>query len=155
MQTIRAHTGALPETPLFSVYLCALRGPRAQKVLIQATPDAQSRYAGDAAWKLALAATGAPEAAFVAVYHEDVAPLVSSKYGAPMGRQSGNLDRSDYSLWRARAVPLNSQRYDKGGVYWGLRPRDARLYAVQDGMGNIAYVDACSRSEAIETAKGD
>lgn len=153
MQTIRVHTGAMPETPLFSVYLCALRGAKALKVLIQAEPGKPHHHASDNAMALALKTQDAPESAFVAVYHENVTPDVSSRYGAPMGRISGNLDHSDYSLWRAKAVPLNGGGYDRGGAYWGLRARGERLFAVQDGMGNVAFVDACDSKTAIEIAK--
>lgn len=155
MQTVRVHTGAMPETPLFSVYLCALRGARALKVLIQAEPSETQRHASDKAVSLALETQNAPFAAFVAVYQENPTPDVSGRYGAPMGRASGNLDHSDYSLWRAKAVPLNSGGYDKGGAYWGLRSRGKRLFAVQDGMGNVAFVDARDGKDAIERAKGE
>lgn len=64
------------------------------------------------------------------------------------------MDHSDYDLWRAKAVPLDGGGYDRGGAYWGFRSNGERLYAVQDGMGNIAYVDARDGKHALEVAKG-
>lgn len=155
MQHVRAFTGAQPTDPAFHVYIGALRVARAVKVTIQAAPTAESRHASDAACKLALKVMRAPECAFVAVYQVDPTPDVSCRYGAPMGRMSRVLDSDgeDFSLFRASRVPLDSGGYDKGGAYWGQRPRGLSLYAVQDGMGNVAFVDARSNRDAIERAK--
>lgn len=149
MDSYRIFDGQLPETPLFHVYLCALRGKKALKVSVQAEATPTCRHASDRAVEKVLRREGAPESAFVAVYHDNPTPSVSGKHGAPMGRASGNLDH-DSENWRASLVALDCGGYDKGGAYWGSRAGNERLYAVQDGMGNIAFVDACNAKQAIE-----
>ncbi len=44
---------------------------------------------------------------------------VSSRYGAPMGRQSDNISMSE-GTGTLHAVPLEDGGYDSGGAYWGL-----------------------------------
>lgn len=93
---------------------------------------------------------GAPRSAVGAVYRADVCPRVNSQYGAPMGRADNAMDHdSPRKKWRARAVRLDAYGYDKGGAYWGHRFWPLRLYAVQDGQGNLSYIDATSSKEAI------
>ena len=106
----------------------------------------------DQAVTLALLREGAPDSAFCTVYQVDTTPPVSAAYGAPMGRPSSgpmsNAHRPDY---RASRVRLNAGGYDKGGAYWG---RGMALWAVQDGEGNLCFVRAASRADAINTAGG-
>lgn len=99
-----------------------------------------------------LKAENAPENAFLAVYQDNPVPKVSCRYGAPQGRPSGNLDHD--GRWEAKALDLD-EGYDEGGAYWGMREWPMRLFAVQDGMGNIAYVDAPSSDEALMVAAGE
>lgn len=140
------HNGHGTDSPLFTVYLCAMRGPKAEKFTIRHTDS-------DAAVNAVLAETGAPFAAFEAVYLEDVTPRVSGKYGAPMGRAGrGMISCDDTQHYRARKIPLDSGGYDKGGAYWGLRFGATSLYCVQDSDGNHVFVDATSRADAIATA---
>lgn len=82
----------------------------------------------------------------------DPVPHVSGRYGAPMGRYGGKLD-PDAPHWRATRLPLDGGGYDKGGAYWGTRPIGVSLYAVQDGVGNVAYVDARGTDDAIRVAR--
>lgn len=157
METIRVFDGSQPESPLFAVYLCALRGPKALKVLVRAEGRpfeklGKPHHASDIAMGKALRAAGAPECAFVAVYQVDTAPPVSARYGAPMGRRGHPIQHDDDLPMRAARVPLDSGGYDRGGAYWGLRPRGLHLYAVQDGLGGLEYVDAPSSRAAIATA---
>lgn len=154
MKTVTIHDGHGPESPLFAVYLCALRGPKAEKILVRAVPTETQRHASDVAISKALRATGAPECAFIAVYQDDPTPRVSGMFGAPLGRTGRMLDYDEDApeLIRARVVPIDAGGYDKGGAYWGLRPAGMRLFAVQDGMGNIAFIDAANRADAIASA---
>jgi hypothetical protein len=104
----------------------------------------------DQAVKQVLDFEGAPFSALVSVYQDDPVPDVSCKYGAPHGRRSANLDHD--GPWKAEAVELDEGGYDKGGCYWGLRKEGISIYAVQDGMGNIAFVDASSPESALVAA---
>jgi len=104
----------------------------------------------DQAVKQVLDFEGAPFSAFVSVYQDDPVPEVSAKYGAPHGRMSANLDHD--GPWKADKVELDEGGYDKGGCYWGLRSEDKSIFAVQDGMGNIAFVDAANAKSALEVA---
>jgi hypothetical protein len=94
----------------------------------------------DTAVDMALEAEGAPFEAFVSVYQVNPTPDVSSPYGAPHGRMDNGLDHD--GNWRADRIELDEGGYDPGGAYWGLRFSPTSLFAVQDGMGNIAFVDA-------------
>lgn len=82
----------------------------------------------------------------------DPTPLVSCKYGAPMGRHGGSLDH-DSPHWKATRLNLDSGGYDRGGAYWGVRPSGVSLYAVQDGVGDVIYVDAVNAGAAIAEAR--
>lgn len=74
----------------------------------------------------------------------------ASPYGAQMGRMSDRLDATGRLI--AQRVSIDQGGYDKGGVYWGLRPRGQHLYAVQDGHGNVAFVDASTSASAKQAA---
>jgi hypothetical protein len=104
----------------------------------------------DTAVDMVLKAEGAPFSAFRTVYQEDPVPHVSGKFGAPMGRMSRPLDHD--GTWRAQALDLDEGGYDEGGAYWGLRRSGESLFAVQDGMGNIAFVDASGPETALQGA---
>jgi len=104
----------------------------------------------DVAVNLVLQAEKAPFEAFVSVYQSNPVPKVNAAYGAPLGRASGNLDHD--GKWRAERVPLDEGGYDEGGSYWGLRSPGESLFAVQDGMGNIAFVDAAGKDSALAEA---
>lgn len=106
----------------------------------------------DAAVNQVLKAEGAPFEAFRAVYQDDPVPGASAAYGAPLGRMSRPLDYD--GDWKAQRVPLDEGGYDEGGVYWGLRRPGESLFAVQDGVGNIAFVDAPGPEGALAAAAG-
>lgn len=72
-------------------------------------------------------------------------PVVSSRYGAPMGRHSApDLDttRGTVRLFRVR---LDAGGYDDGGAYWG---HGGAIYCARDRDGDIQTVRATSRSHA-------
>lgn len=119
--------------------------------LISITTAAQS---ADVAVDLVLKFENAPPSALVSVYQDDPVPHVSAKYGAPMGRMSNALDHDTLEtkgMWRAERLDLD-EGYDAGGAYWGMRMNGEALYSVQDGMGNIAFVDARTNAEALQKA---
>lgn len=111
-----------------------------------------SASSSDAAVAQVLAAEKAPESAVLGVYLDNPVPKVSCRYGAPHGRASTNLDPD--GRWEAKALDLD-EGYDDGGAYWGMREWPNRLFAVQDGMGNITYVDATGSDEALLVAAGE
>lgn len=104
----------------------------------------------DAAVYAVVGPEGSTAPGFRSVTIDDVTPKLDSRFGAAMGRSSDTLDAD--GLLSARKVRIDSQGYDRGGAYWGQRPRGQRLYAVQDGMGNLAFVDAPSNSAALTRA---
>lgn len=77
---------------------------------------------------------------------KDVTPEVSSKYGAPMGRNTGphylTTEGGRITLFRVR---INSGGYDSGGAYWGL---GAPLWYVGDPDGNGWFFRASGRDAA-------
>jgi hypothetical protein len=109
----------------------------------------------DTAINMVLEAEKAPFEAFVSVYQNDPVPKVSAKYGAPMGRGSGRLDFDSIKTWKADLVPLDEDGADAGGAYWGLRLNGKNVYAVQDGVGNLVFVDAKSEAEARQIVYHD
>lgn len=104
----------------------------------------------DTAVNMVLEAERAPFESFISVYQDNPVPEVNGRFGAPMGRMGGPLDHD--GIWRADPVDLDEGGYDAGGAYWGLRRGGERLFAVQDGMGNIAFVDAPTQSAALQIA---
>lgn len=120
--------------------------------VVETTQNSIETYApnADQAVEQVLAQERAPFSAFKAVWVQDVTPESSSKYGASMGRMSNNLDPD--GTFKAETVELDEGGYDNGGAYWGLRPGSVQLFAVQDGAGNVAFVDATSSEQAIENA---
>jgi len=111
-----------------------------------------SASSSEAAVAQVLAAENAPESAVLGVYLDNPVPKVNCRYGAPQGRVSANLDPD--GRWEAKALDLD-EGYDDGGAYWGMRQYPMRLFAVQDGMGNIAYVDATCSDDALTIAAGE
>ena len=107
----------------------------------------------DKACDIVCRAENAPDSAVQAVYVDNPTPPMACGYGAPMGRMSNALDHDWPPKWRRAArVPLDSGGYDRGGAYWGLRPHGMHLYAVQDGAGNVTFVDAATSRQAKEVA---
>lgn len=94
-----------------------------------------------------------PDDVFRGVYVADDTPRCDARRGAPMGRMSQPL--APDGVWSARAVTIDADGYDPGTAYWGIRPRGQQLFAVQDGCGHVAYVDAASRESAIAIARAD
>lgn len=69
---------------------------------------------------------------------------VSSKYGAPMGRQS--FPASEFiGKVHLRKVPLVDSAYDQGGTYWGA---PANLWCAWDDHRHVRYMRAATRYEA-------
>lgn len=80
-------------------------------------------------------------------------PEVGSKYGAPMGRRSHQLDSELTADQLGVAGPAGE--YDAGGAYWGTSSREGPVWAVwHKGHGNdgVAYVRAFSREAAKRKA---
>lgn len=162
MQKLIIHDGAQPETPRFEVTLKHDSGRVRITVAAEGRPwgdkmessvfGSPIHHASDIAIHKACTYERAPFSAFESVYLADPVPHVSGQYGAPMGRRSRPLEAE--GCFRATVVRLNSGGYDKGGAYWGTRPRGVRLYAVQDGMGSLAFIDAANAREAVAKAKG-
>jgi hypothetical protein len=72
---------------------------------------------------------------------------VSSKYGAPMGRDSSNgrdLEQAPGKLCLQR-VRLDSGGYDSGGAYWG---HGEPLYVATDHENTTVFVRAMTRDGA-------
>lgn len=80
-------------------------------------------------------------------------PDVSSRYGAPMGRMSRNLDPDLTPDQLAVAGPAGE--YDAGGAYWGTSPKEGPVWAVwHKGHADegVSYVRAFSREGAKRQA---
>lgn len=72
-------------------------------------------------------------------------PVVSTRYGAPMGRHSvPDLDTTRGSV-RLFHAPLDSGGYDSGGAYWG---HGGRLYCAVDREGDMQFTRANDRRHA-------
>jgi hypothetical protein len=81
-------------------------------------------------------------------------PKVSSRYGAPMGRFGGQIDR-DVPLDRL-AVAGPAGEYDAGGAYWGTGG-EGPVWAVWvkgRGRDGVVYVRAVGRNAAKLAARG-
>lgn len=83
----------------------------------------------------------------------DPTPVVSCKYGAPMGRASHN----DFTVaeqagpFRLVRCPLDSGGYDRGGAYWGL---GEPLYYYEGPLTDInGYVRGSSRERAKDQVR--
>lgn len=79
-------------------------------------------------------------------------PAVSSKYGAPMGRQdkpagSPLIERKFY----LQRVPLDSGGYDSGGAYWGIG--QPLYWAHWSGSGTDSLIEFFLRARSREAAK--
>lgn len=73
---------------------------------------------------------------------------VSARYGAPMGRPTApDLDTTRGTV-RLFAVRLDSDGYDDGGAYWGLRRYGERLWCAMDRDGDMQFTDATTREQA-------
>jgi hypothetical protein len=66
---------------------------------------------------------------------------VSSKYGAPMGRDSSEPS----GKVRLQRVRLDSGGYDSGGAYWGI---GQALWCAEDVDGNRKFFRASDREAA-------
>ena len=72
---------------------------------------------------------------------------VSSKFGAPMGRESDDL--SDFrGKVHLRYVPFVDGDYDAGGAYWGGGMYTLPLYCLWDDEGHVHYLRAATRDNA-------
>ncbi len=76
-------------------------------------------------------------------------PKVSCRYGAPMGRDSGEID-PDGKLCAMHQG--GGDGYDKGGAYWGSPSNVWAVWNYGDGDNGCIYVRAWSREEAIKKA---
>lgn len=75
-------------------------------------------------------------------------PPLSCKYGAPMGRHPQHSADHGERIY-CRKIPLDAGGYDRGGAYWGRRPRGFDLYGVYTMQGAVAYIDGTSRADAL------
>lgn len=74
---------------------------------------------------------------------------VSFRYGAPMGRRDdASIETSVPRFVRLQRVRLDSQGYDSGGAYWGIRRPGESLFVAEDGDGNRQFVSAYGRAQA-------
>ncbi len=73
-------------------------------------------------------------------------PNVSSRYGAPMGRYTGNPEPDAQGKFSLRRVSLDSGGYDSGGAYWG-HGEPLYWYCSADGTAE-GFLRAWSRDEA-------
>lgn len=82
---------------------------------------------------------------------------VSSRYGAPMGRQSYRPDADETTRVRLTRVPLNSGGYDRGGAYWGHGDPIFCVWADEssNNEGQLThYVRAANRKHAKDQILG-
>ncbi len=74
---------------------------------------------------------------------------VSSRYGAPMGRcDDASIKTAVPRFVRLQQVRLDSQGYDSGGAYWGIRRPGESLFVAEDGDGNRQFISAYGRAQA-------
>lgn len=74
---------------------------------------------------------------------------VSCRYGAPMGRSdSPSIETAVPRFVRLQRVRLDSQGYDSGGAYWGIRRPGESLFVAEDGDGNRQFISAYGRAQA-------
>ncbi len=84
-------------------------------------------------------------------------PNVSSRYGAPMGRYTGNPDPDAQGKFSLRRVTLDSGGYDSGGAYWG-HGEPLYWYCSADGTAEgFLRLDNARRTQLAATmrANGD
>lgn len=87
----------------------------------------------------------------------DPTPAVSCRYGAPMGRHTGNPDPDAQGRFQLRKVNLDSGGYDSGGAYWG-HGQQLYWYCSGDGTAEgFLRLDPARRSALAATmrANGD
>ncbi len=85
-----------------------------------------------------------------------IAPEVSGKYGAPMGRGNDDLDVTQKHY--LRKVPMSPcGAYDMGGAYWGCSDYRAGIFplyvAYTTPSENTEYKAAYVRAASRESAK--
>lgn len=74
---------------------------------------------------------------------------VSCRCGAPMGRRDdASIETAVPRFVRLQRVRLDSQGYDSGGAYWGVRRRGESLFVAEDGDGNRQFISAYGRAQA-------
>lgn len=74
---------------------------------------------------------------------------VSCRYGAPMGRSDdASIETAVPRFVRLQRVRLDSQGYDSGGAYWGIRRPGESLFVAEDGDGNRQFISAYGRPQA-------
>lgn len=75
---------------------------------------------------------------------------VSSKYGAPMGREEHGNDDGEPLTERARCFRLRmvDGDYDDGGAYWGSGGPEGFVYCATNGDGFRYFTRAHSRASA-------
>lgn len=85
--------------------------------------------------------------------YKNICPCVSAKYGAPMGRPQRVGTLAGLKL---RPLPMDGEGYDRGGAYWGIRPRGERIYVAYhtDGTTWLSYA-ARSLADAARQVLGD
>src|SRR4051812_10800128 len=76
---------------------------------------------------------------------------VSSKFGAPMGRQS-DIPANLNGRVHLRRIPAVGHDYDPGGAYWGdVSGRcGSAVWCAWDAEGSVVYLRARSRVEATK-----
>lgn len=78
--------------------------------------------------------------------------VVSSRYGAPMGRATDHDFGQAPGRIHLRRMYLDSGGYDRGGAYWGF---GEPLYEAHDSDGRVTILRARSRAAAKAALRED
>lgn len=85
----------------------------------------------------------------------DILPMVSCRYGAPMGRPSDE-DFDGLFPVHIRRVKLDSGGYDRGGAYWGLgEPLYVAWRLTPDDGLKRRFLRAKDRVDAVKQVMGE
>lgn len=80
-------------------------------------------------------------------------PVVSSRYGAPMGRRGDNPANLEGVKKLCARRQGGGDGYDKGGAYWGTPSNVYGVWAHLGGEVVCTYVRANSRIDAINKVR--
>ena len=82
----------------------------------------------------------------------DLAPPVSCRYGAPMGRAGAHPGLDPHCRVHVSRLPIDSGGYDRGGAYWGCDLGAGAMFAAwgcDEGETFVDYRRARSKGEAL------
>ena len=152
MNTILIPGTPKPNDTLFHVHIRSHSQNETLVAKVYAGPSDDIRHPSDVAVEKTLTHLNLPHSAFVAVFSQNPTPNANCLYGTPLGRKSHSLD-PDAIEYQIVQLTLDENGCDEGGVYWGARTNGESLFAVQDGMGNIAFVNAENQNLALIKAQ--